>query len=94
MRDGQLLGRIEKKGVDQPFFYGPFEATPAFDDVRPLFEEELRLLHGPEDPFDGDAWSDAFDRILGAGVYLVLDDGTEVREFIFHVQGSFAWYRY
>jgi len=64
---------------------------PGFGQVRPLFEEELsRLDHMDEDP---QAWEAAYQRIRDA-VCLIAPDGRAVPEFLLHIDGQDAWWRW
>ena len=94
MRGEELLGTITGLTPDQPFFGGTFTPTPPFEDVRALFQEELHLLNRSGDDFDVAAWENAYQRILDLGLRLVFDDGSEVTDFLLHVDGSHAWFRY
>lgn len=40
-----LLGELTNPKLDMPFVFCKFSATPAFESVRALFDEELRLLN-------------------------------------------------
>jgi hypothetical protein len=64
---------------------------PGFEAVRPLFEEELRAL----EHIDGDlgSWQAACDRIRAA-VSLHCPESRPVPEFLLHVDGQDAWWRW
>jgi len=62
-----------------------------FAEVRPLFEEELRRLeHLDEKP---ERWETAYRRIREI-VRLVAPDGRPVPEFLVHIEGEDAWWRW
>ncbi len=46
VRGGVDLGVVTNIEDDQPNHVGRFTPLPGFESVRPLFEEEVRLLHG------------------------------------------------
>ncbi len=94
-RGDTLLGTLRVNSVDQPWFIGTFGATPAFEKVRPLFDEELRLLEAERNAFEQDAWEAAYERIDALRLRLVLEEGgEEFDHFLLHIQGCDAWFRY
>lgn len=90
-RGTELVGEIEIDGSDFPWLEGRFVAHPGFAEVKPLFDEELRLAD--EDSADG-AWDAAYYRIRQAGLRFVKPDGREVAEFLLHIQGDRGWFRW
>ena len=86
----ELLGQLVVTGVDFPWLRARFQAEPGFQTVRPLFEEELRLLDTIDD--DVDAWEAAYGRVRDA-VSLAGPDGRRVPEFLLHIEGENAWWR-
>jgi hypothetical protein len=90
-RDQELLGELVVTDPDQPWLNARFHATPAFETVRPLFAEELRLLDAIDDDYE--AWEAAYDRIQDV-VSLAAPDGRRVPEFLLHIQGQDAWWRW
>jgi len=91
-----LLGTLAAKDVDQPFYRTTFEPTSAFEPLRPLFDEELRLMDAIDpDREDWTAWGAAYSRIERLGLRLEpLDGGDPITEFLLHVSGRDAWFRY
>lgn len=87
----ELLGRLVVTDADFPWLKARFEPESGFERVRPLFEEELRLLDAVDD--DVDAWEAAYGQVRGA-VSLAAPDGRRVPEFLLHVQGEIAWWRW
>lgn len=61
------------------------------EDVLPLFAEELRLLDSIEE--NADAWDQAYGAVL-ATVTLRHPDGRDVPEFLLHIDGDEAWWRW
>ena len=88
----QIIARLVVTGSDFPWLHARVEPQDGFDDVRPMFDEELRLL----DPLDDDnvaEWEDAYQRIRRS-VSLVKPDGHPVPEFLLHIEGLQAWWRW
>ena len=90
-RGGQLLGTIEVNDSDFPWLYGRWSPTAAFEAVAPLFASELALCD-PEDVDEG--WDEAYRAIWRAGVRLHYPDSGEVPEFLLHIDGDEAWFRW
>ncbi|GLZ29723.1 hypothetical protein Lesp02_19130 [Lentzea sp. NBRC 105346] len=87
-RGDELLGTITITDGDFPWLSGRFAPEPGFAEFAPLFAEELALLESE----DWEAWEAAYDRISGQ-LTLVAPDGP-VAEFLLHVQGDEAWFRW
>jgi hypothetical protein len=92
LRRGQdLLGILRFQDNDQPFVRYRFEPTPLYSEVQPLFDEELRLLNSD----NMNAWESAYHKIDALGLTLEPTDGSlRIREFILHIEGCGAWFRY
>ena len=85
-----MLGFLQYEDTDQAFFYFQFHPEPAFASICELFEEELRLLN--EDRLD--EWERSYDRIETLDLTLVSTvDGSELHEFLLHIDGNCAWFR-
>jgi hypothetical protein len=78
-------------GGDFPWLSARIRAMPGLEAVRPLFAEELRALEHVDD--DLGSWQAAYDRIRRA-VSLLYPDGRPVPEFLLHVDGEDAWWRW
>jgi len=88
-----LLGTLHPERTNQPFFYFSFVPTPAFESVRPLFDDELRLAEA--DDADGDLVEAAYDRIRNLGLHLEsIGRGSTIHEFLLHIRDDEAWFRY
>lgn len=87
-RGDELVGEITVEVPDFPWLSGTFTPTPAFEEVKPLFDEELALLEA-EEP----AWERAYRRINDS-LSLIAPGGQTVAEFLLHVQGTSAWFRW
>ena len=91
MRDTEVLGTLEILGPDQPWVNARFTATPAFEEVSANFAEELGLLNADR----MEEWSAAWERILALGLWLdPQDGGPPIEEFLLHIDGPSAWFRY
>lgn len=89
-RDGLLLGTLTRTGGDMPWWEGVFEPAPGFEAVRPLFDRERALL----DADRLEEWEAAWDE-LAAGLALEPLDGREpLTEFLLHIAGRQASWRY
>lgn len=89
--DDELVAALVVTGGDFPWLHARVEDRPGLAALRPLFAEELRLL----DDGDGDvaAWERAYDAV-SAAVRLRYPDGGEVPEFLLHLDGDEAWWRW
>lgn len=95
VRGEVLLGEIVIEDSDFPWLSGRFRPQPAFAEVKSLFDEELALseaLCESESDEDVAAWERAYERIAGS-LSLVAPHGP-VPEFLLHVQGDEAWFRW
>jgi hypothetical protein len=67
LRKGEtLLGFVTIYGGDFPWHYAHFATTPAFADVKPLFDRAAQLLDS-----DDEAWEDAYKAVDALDVRLV-----------------------
>lgn len=89
--DREDLGTLTWTDTDQPFHNYRFEAKPAYERVRLVFEEELRLLNADR----MDEWPAAYQRVLATGIRVENSDGSvRLLEFILHIEGDRAWMRH
>lgn len=87
LRGGVLLGRMTRVGGEQPLLHYRFQPTPAFDEVAPLFDAELKTFE--TDDLAG--WQQQYDKIRGPGLALELPDGgVYAGDFVIHVEGEKA----
>lgn len=89
--DGRLLADLVVTGIDQPWLNARLVARPDFEQVRDLFRAELRLLDGIDD--DVEAWERAYDAVASR-VALRYPSGHDVPEFLLHIDGHQAWWRW
>ncbi len=82
-REGVLLGTLYPKDADMFWYIYKFEAAPA--EVRPLFDEELRILESKGE-FDVEAWEKLWRYIHSTDVRLApAEGGDEILAFALHV---------
>jgi hypothetical protein len=93
-RGSDLLGELHVDAAesDFPWLVGKLKPQASFADVKPLFDEEERLARPGRD-FDSEAWEAVCRRIQGL-VTLVDPDDQPIHEFILHVKGDRAWWRW
>jgi hypothetical protein len=71
--------------------HGDFAPTPAFETVRPLFVEDLRLLN----THDLDGWLAVYHEIERPGLRLDRDTGGETGVgLVIHIRSTQAWWRF
>jgi hypothetical protein len=87
---GEEVASLEVTDADQPWLIAAVHASPRFADVRDAFDEEAVLVDGDE---LGPAWEAAYTRIRES-FELLYPDGTVVPEFILHIEGERAWWRW
>jgi len=89
----KLLAEMRVTGSDFPWTHASLSAQPAFAAVAPLFAEELRLIDLLDDVAQQDAWELAYDRVQEA-VSLTAPNGRRVPEYLLHIDGEHAWWRW
>ncbi len=88
VRQEELLGEVVVDEADFPWLHGRFVPTPAFDEVKPWFDESLSLVEAEEfERFD-----EVYDRIAHT-LSLVAPSGP-VAEFLLHIEDGRAWFRW
>jgi len=91
VRGDELLAELVVTGGDFPWLNAEVRPAAGFADVRRLFDDELRRLeHLDEEP---EQWEIAYRRIREV-LRLVAPDGRPVPEFLLHIEGSEAWWRW
>lgn len=88
VRDEEPIGEIVIDEADWPWLHGRFVPAPAFSQVKGLFDREQELLEAEDFP----AWETAYGQIAST-MTLVSPDGP-VAEFLLHVEGDRAWFRW
>ena len=77
-------------GGDFPWVNARLVPREGFEEIRPIFEDELRLL---DDEENIEAWEQAYYRVRSE-VKLAHPDGHLVPEFLLHIDGREAWWRW
>jgi hypothetical protein len=86
-----ILAHISDVVPDMPWWEADFAPTPAFDEVRPLFDTARAL--GDRESWD--EWEAVWREIRDRGVRLAVDGrDNEVAEFVLSVDGGRCRYRY
>jgi hypothetical protein len=91
VRNGVLLGALTQTGSDMPWWEGTFEPAAGFESIRPMFEKERELLEKDEDM---DAWGRAWEELAVGMVLEPLDGREPITEFLLHIDGFHASWRY
>lgn len=89
--EGQLVAEFVVVGGDFPWLNARVERRDGFEHVAPLFAEELTRLDRIDD--DPESWEEAYGA-LRAAVTLRDPEGSEIPEFLLHVDGAAAWWRW
>lgn len=87
-----LIGSIDVTGSDQPWLTGDFYPESGFAEFSDLFSQELALVEGNLDD-EIARWEEVYRRITDR-LRLLKPDGTEVPEYLLHIRGDHAWFRY
>jgi hypothetical protein len=93
-REQEALGELVLMDADWPWLTARLNPAAGFEQVRGLFEEDLRLLETAEDDATAIAASDAVQARIRATVRLVDPAGIAVPEFLLHIDGQDAWWRW
>jgi hypothetical protein len=92
MRGNDLLGTLAYVGVDMPVYLCIFHPSPSYEPLRPLFDEEVRLMYAYTRNLSlRDLRIQALDRIQSLGLHLIIDD-EEIYNFVIHIDGNKASY--
>ena len=89
--DGQTIAGLVVVSGDFPWLNARVDPREGFEEFLPLFAEELTQLDRIDE--DGAAWDRAYNAIRAA-VTLRYPTGDEVPEFLLHVDGTEAWWRW
>ena len=91
LRGDQVVGGLVVYGGDFPWVNALLLPKEGFEEIRSLFEEEMRSLDAYDEDIEGS--ENAYRRVWAA-VSLAAPDGHLVREFILHIDGIKAWWRW
>ncbi|HVE55475.1 MAG TPA: hypothetical protein VNB22_01515 [Pyrinomonadaceae bacterium] len=87
----KLLGTLRSYDSNFPWINCKFEPTEAFQAIKPLFDEKIEFLESG----DFENLEAADKQLENLAIKLVnLEDGKIVNEFLLHIQGDEAWFRY
>lgn len=92
------LATITPTEHDFPWIYGTIARTEHFVIVADYFRRDLeavrRVDDGEESEADYDALDVSYEQLKADGVRLLAPEGEPVAEFLMHVDGDDAWFRY
>ena len=91
VRGDEVLADLVVTGGDFPWLSAEVRPTAGFEEVRPLFDDEARWADVMDE--EPEQWEAAYRRIRQA-VRLVAPDGRPVPEFLLHIEGAQAWWRW
>lgn len=92
LRNDVLLGSFTVIGRDQPWFHAEFEPFAAFEQFRPLFDEERRILE--QEPLNLRGWKIAYEPIRALGLRIErANSGARLDHVLLRVQGHKAEFR-
>jgi hypothetical protein len=87
-----LLGTLKPYGLDFPWLNCKFQPTNNYASVKHLFDSELQELNNET---NSEKWEEQYQKIIGLNLCLESEDGSEkIHEFLLHIEGDEAWFRY
>ncbi|MFD9359048.1 hypothetical protein [Streptomyces sp. NPDC060031] len=89
MRQDALLGTITVEEADFPWLHGSFAPEPGFAEVKPWFDAVLAAV-------EAEAYDERFDAAYAsiAESLTLLSPAGPVAEFLLHIEGGAAWFRW
>jgi hypothetical protein len=95
-RGAQSVAELVVVEADWPWMSAKVETAPGFAEVRELFEADLRAAERVEDDDSDEALAaaDTAQQRIRDAVRLTYPDGADVPEFMLHVDGDQAWWRW
>jgi hypothetical protein len=95
-RLGLELGQVAITSADFPWLHGTWQPTEEFATYAHLFAAELEISEQLMDSDDGDwdTWETAYQAIVDQEIHLHYPDGRIVPEFLLHIVGDTAWFRW
>lgn len=91
VRGDEVLAELAVTSADYPWLKAEVRPAAAFAEVRPLFDDEIRRLEFIDE--ETEQWEAAYRRIREV-VGLMTPDGRPVAEFLLHIDGVDAWWRW
>jgi hypothetical protein len=90
-KDGRALATLRLTNTDQPFFYCALSREAAFAEYEALFASLQELVKND----DFRELENRLQAIVKKGFTLEPGDGGQpIREFLLHIDGDVAWFRY
>jgi hypothetical protein len=89
--DGRIIADLAVTSADFPWLNARVDPRDGLEEVLPLFAEELFRLDRIDD--DTESWEQAYNAIRTV-VTLRYPEGQEVPEFLLHIDGDEAWWRW
>jgi len=92
IKNSEVLGILTEKDINMPFVNCEFVAHPPFASYKAMFDKELRLLNSDQ----MDQWEKAYSDINELGLILEPNNSEAelITEFLLHIKGNEAWFRY
>jgi hypothetical protein len=91
VRGDELLAELVVNGGDFPWLNAEVRPAAGFAEVRPLFDDEIRRADLMDE--EPEQWEAAYRRVREV-VRLLAPDGQPVPEFLLHIEGAEAWWRW
>ena len=91
-KGGELLGVLTEQNIHQPWINCKFQASPAFALYEGLFAEEIRLLNRDEMELRQQAYQKIDE--LELALEPLNEGGETIKDFILHIDGDRAQFRY
>ena len=92
-RNEQLLGTLRQYNVNFPWVECKFTPTEAFQEFKPLFDEEVEFMGSGA--FDVEEWDAVYRKIIDLNLEIYdLTEKSSITEFLLHIKDDEAWFRY
>jgi hypothetical protein len=91
VRGDEVLADLVVTDGDFPWLTGEVRPGAGFAEVRQIFDDESRWADVMDQ--EPEQWEAAYHRVRAA-VSLVAPDGCPVPEFLLHIEGARAWWRW
>lgn len=89
---GRVVAALHVTESDFPWLHARVEPAEGFDEVAPLLAEEARLAESIDDEVTPE-WEAVHERIRST-TRLTHPDGRDAPEYLLHVDGLDAWWRW
>jgi hypothetical protein len=95
-RGGEVLAVFRPVGrwrfADYPCIETTYETTPAYEELRPLFQRELELMEVDSEP-ENSEWLEIWEQLKAPGLFVEARDGRERLDILWiHFREDRAWY--